>query len=231
MQRAEMKRMRVWSSAFTDFEAIESLVEDCVFAGTRFTLSYGSGMNGFSGARLKNCIFYNCRFEGFPFRGANLDNCLFIGSSGETGRENFSHRLSSPAPLLRRDEALAIIKRFREETMREEEIKSVLEGMDRNAVLEAFALLLAEGGEAPLKAEEELPGFSNFAQALAYLKKNYDFEELALFTAEADLVYVDVSGRRILLTDRELHGQFPGRQGPAPSGAGKSPGRFSHLEM
>lgn len=233
MQRAEMKGMRVCSGAFTDFEAIESVLEGCVFAGVRFTLSYGGGMNGFSGARLKNCIFYNCRFEGFPLRGASLDNCLFIGSSGQTGREEFSRRLSSPAPFLCREKALALVKRFREETMREEEIKSALEDMDRTTVLEALALLLAEGGEPPREAEKDIPGFSNLAQALQYLKKNYDFEELPLFSTEADLVYVEVSGRRILLTDPRPGERLPLPAGerPALSAGEKSPGRFSHLEM
>jgi uncharacterized protein YjbI with pentapeptide repeats len=230
MQRAELRRMRVCSSAFADFEAIQSVLEDCVFSGVRFALSYGSGMNGFCGARIRNCIFYNCRFEGFPLRGASLENCLFVASSGETGREDSVCRLSSPEPLVRREEAFALVKHFREETMREEEIKSVLGEMDRTAVIEAFALLLAEGGPPPGETEKDIPRFSNFAQALLYLKKNYDFEELSLFTTEADLVYVGVSGRRILLTD------FPvlerrRAEGLSPAPAGKSPGRFSHLEM
>jgi uncharacterized protein YjbI with pentapeptide repeats len=231
MQRVEMRRMRVVSSSFTDFEAIESLLEDCVFVGTRFTINYGNGMNGFSGARLKNCIFYNCRFEGLPLLGADIENCLFPGSSGETGQESFSLFLSSPVPLLCGGQASAIVKRFKEETMREEEIKSILEDMNPAVVLEALALLLAEGGEPPRGAEKEIPGFSSFAQALLYLKKNYDFEELPFFTSEADLVYVEVSGRRMLLTDPQAAGRFPMREEPAAAVAGKTPGRFSNLEM
>jgi uncharacterized protein YjbI with pentapeptide repeats len=111
MQRIEMKRMRISSCVFTGFEAVESLLENCVFADTCFIPSCGSGMNGFSGARIKNCIFYNCRFEGAPLRGAALDNCLFIRCSGETGHKN-PVRLTSPTPLLRRDEARALLEQF-----------------------------------------------------------------------------------------------------------------------
>jgi uncharacterized protein YjbI with pentapeptide repeats len=110
LQRAEFSRMLISACVFTDFEAIESSVENCVFADTRFTLTYGSGMNGFSGAHIRNSIFYNCRFEGFPLRGANLDNCLFIRSSGECGDEPFPRaRLS---PLARESQARTLLKRL-----------------------------------------------------------------------------------------------------------------------
>jgi uncharacterized protein YjbI with pentapeptide repeats len=111
LQRAEFSRMGIDSCSFTDFEALESRLEDCLFAGCLFTLSYGSGMNGFSGSRIKNCIFTGCRFEGFPLRGAILENCLFIRPAGQAGEEALMRALC-PAPLVRREEARRLLARL-----------------------------------------------------------------------------------------------------------------------
>ncbi|MCL1818874.1 MAG: hypothetical protein FWG35_08070, partial [Spirochaetaceae bacterium] len=107
--------------------------------------------------------------------------------------------------------------------MKEEEIKAVLLDMDTDVVCEAFALLLAESGAAP--AVPQSPDFGNFAQAVMYLKKNYDFAELKFFETEADLVYVTSGGRRTLLTDLSVPNETPallqrGRQSLA-NGAGE----------
>jgi uncharacterized protein YjbI with pentapeptide repeats len=110
LQRAEFARTLISACGFTDFEAIESRLENCVFADSRFTLTYGSGMNGFSGAHIKNCIFYNCRFEGVPLRGARLENSLFIRCSGEGGGEPYPRAAASP--FVRRGGAQALLKRF-----------------------------------------------------------------------------------------------------------------------
>ena len=130
--------------------------------------------------------------------------------------------------------------------MTEEQIMAVLEDADAGLVREALALFLAEGEKAA--PSRETPEFGNFAQALAFLKKNYGFAELDLFFTEADLVYVSTGGRRILLSDqpREKNAQSPENfsSGAAPSSgrrdaeteehppaAGKFPGRFSWLEI
>jgi hypothetical protein len=132
--------------------------------------------------------------------------------------------------------------------MSEEEIKAVLEDMDEELVREAFALLLAEGREQPPPAD--VPEFVNFAQAVLFLKENYDFAELKLFSTEADLVYVTTDARRILLTDLSVPDKKPARAGGGPEASGGDPpewkdaavretperaygpdGRFSRLEM
>jgi hypothetical protein len=117
--------------------------------------------------------------------------------------------------------------------------------MEKETLADALALLLAQGG-APREpvAGGSRPELANFAQAVLYLKKNYDFEELDLFSTEADLVYVQTADRRILLTDRSREGQRPAAPAvPAPgvsvdgeiSGETSKPpadrGRFSNLEI
>ena len=124
--------------------------------------------------------------------------------------------------------------------MKEEEIKAVLLDMDDDVVREALALLLAESGTAP--AAPQPPDFINFAQAVMYLKKNYEFAELEFFSTQADLVYVAAGGRRILLGDGMADNA--GRQSQAKSSGDDSSwgedavretpparGRFSHLEL
>ena len=130
--------------------------------------------------------------------------------------------------------------------MSEEQILAILEDMDAALVREALALFLAEGA-AQAPPQEETPEFANFAQALGFLKKNYDFAELDLFSTEADLVYVSTGGRRILLTDTFPENN-PGAPQPGTLGraadqhgaqrnvenapkAGEVPGRFSRLEI
>jgi hypothetical protein len=132
--------------------------------------------------------------------------------------------------------------------MSEEEIKAVLDDLDDTLVREAFALLLAEGREEPPAAA--LPGFANFAQAVLFLKENYNFAELELFSTEADLVYVAPGARKILLTGLCLSDEKPARAEEGPEASSGDPsgwweaavretpktsygpaGRFSRLEM
>jgi hypothetical protein len=132
--------------------------------------------------------------------------------------------------------------------MREEQINAVLEDMDSELVREALAILLAEEREQPPAAA--VPEFENFARAVLFLKENYDFAELELFSTEADLVYLTTGTRRILLTDPSLPGEKPARAGGEPEASGSGPanreetsgrespetaygpaGRFSRLEM
>ncbi|QQO09000.1 hypothetical protein [Breznakiella homolactica] len=86
---------------------------------------------------------------------------------------------------------------------REEEIRAAVDGMPRETLADALALLLAQG-KAPSQqtAGMDKPDLKNCAQAIQYLKRNYQFPELEFFTTEADLVYVQAGDRRVLLTDR-----------------------------
>ena len=139
--------------------------------------------------------------------------------------------------------------------MTEEQILTVLEDTDAALVREALALFLAEGDTAP--PSPEIPAFENFAEVVAFLKKNYGFPELDRFFTEAGLVYVSTGGRRVLLSDglppREtafglpedsFFEAWPAGGGLRPAGrarqdtadaspgvAGKFPERFSGLEM
>ena len=123
--------------------------------------------------------------------------------------------------------------------MKEENIRSALESMDKDVLADALAMLLAKEKETPKAvAGSDMPDFANFAQAVLYLKKNYDFSELTLFSTEADLVYITAGDRRVLLTDRSFPNERPQR--PVET-AEKSlneqttkkndDGRFSHLEI
>jgi hypothetical protein len=126
--------------------------------------------------------------------------------------------------------------------MKIEEIRSALEDASPETLADALAIVLTEG-KTPDRAIAGMdkPELANFAQAVIYLKKNYDFEELERFATEADLVYVNAGDRRILLTDRMNtpspgEGNSPGSQineagehgGAGPAAPG---GRFSNLEI
>ena len=110
--------------------------------------------------------------------------------------------------------------------MTEEHIRAVLEDIDASLVREALAFFLADRERS--SPPQEVHEFVNFAQVIAFLKKNYAFAELDLFFTEADLVYVNTGGRRILLSDdmpREAEVQ------EHREAAGKFPERFSGLEI
>ena len=87
LQRSTFDRNSFISSAFLDFEALDARMDNCIFAHSTIGISYGSGMNGFSSADISHCIFYHCRFEGYPLRGARLSSCVFAYCSGEIGDE------------------------------------------------------------------------------------------------------------------------------------------------
>jgi hypothetical protein len=135
--------------------------------------------------------------------------------------------------------------------MKEEEIRSALEGATRETLADALAMVLAEGNAPSTSAVGmSKPELKNFAQAVQYLKNQYDFAELDLFTTEADLVYVQAGDRRVLLTDRtnerirpvqerESDRQIENNASPSvekkeenqdPFDNGNG-GRFSHLEL
>ncbi len=87
LQRSRFENCRIVSSSVTDFEGLNVEMDQCVIAHSMFCLSYGSGMNGFSGGHIRNCIFYNCVFDGYPLRGANLEGCVFLYCSGQIGED------------------------------------------------------------------------------------------------------------------------------------------------
>lgn len=123
--------------------------------------------------------------------------------------------------------------------MKAEEIRSAIDSIPQETLADALTLLLAEG-KAPVQtaAGTDRPELANFAQALIYMKKNYDFPELDYFSIEADLVYVEAGGRRVLLTERmsqPVEGiSQPAARAKEESGNGKpvaEGGRFSNLEI
>jgi hypothetical protein len=132
-------------------------------------------------------------------------------------------------------------------TLRETEIRSALDNTGRETLADALAVLLAQGSTPhEAVAGSSRPELTNFAQAILYLKKNYDFEELELFSTEADLVYVQTADRKILLSDRMQSSSLidtafgtkktPGTaiqedESEVPPKSGQDRGRFSNLEI
>jgi hypothetical protein len=119
--------------------------------------------------------------------------------------------------------------------------------MAQETLADALAVVLARG-EAPRErvAGSGRPELANFAQAVLYLKKNYDFEELDLFSTEADLVYVQTTDRRIQLSGRPGEARRSASGVPAAAAPGITAGdqvpdeaskpsadrgRFSNLEI
>jgi len=126
--------------------------------------------------------------------------------------------------------------------MKIEEIRSALEEMSSETLADALAIFLTEGkNPSQAIAGMDKPELANFAQAVMYLKKNYDFEEMDYFTTEADLVYVNAGDRRVLLTDRmntssgNERNSNDGRIQEAGENDKTNPaassGRFSNLEI
>ena len=85
LQRSAFLGTRIISSSLIDFEALNISMDNCLVAHSTVGINYGSGMNGFSGGNISNCVFYHCRFEGYPFRGAKLNSNVFMYCSGEIG--------------------------------------------------------------------------------------------------------------------------------------------------
>lgn len=101
----------------------------------------------------------------------------------------------------------------------EEYIRTVLENYDNETLKDALALLLAENVQSSNNVVQTRnnanfdSNFSNFAQAISWLKSKFKFQELDAFFTEADLVYVNTGDRKVLLTDttvkqRELQNNF-----------------------
>jgi hypothetical protein len=87
--------------------------------------------------------------------------------------------------------------------MKEEEIRSAIDGVTKETLADALSILLAEENAAnETAAVMNKIELVNFAQAVQFLKREYEFAELDLFSTEADLVYVQAGDRRIMLSDR-----------------------------
>jgi len=120
--------------------------------------------------------------------------------------------------------------------MKAEEVRAALQDVSPEILADALAIVFTEGkGPSQAVAGMDKPELANFAQAILYLKKNYDFEELEHFSTEADLVYVNSGDRRVLLTDRMNVSSGAGVSVPPPpredATPGPSGGRFSNLEI
>ena len=118
------------------------------------------------------------------------------------------------------------------------EIRAAIDGTPPETLADAMAIILAESRPPSLAiAGTDRPELSNFAQAIAYLKKNYDFEELEYFTTESDLVYINAGDRRVLLTDRmntpssKKEDAFEIKNSGNGGWQSGSDGRFSNLEI
>lgn len=95
---------------------------------------------------------------------------------------------------------------------KEEQIRTVLENYNNEALKDALAVLLS-GSQSSVSTSNNSSykhssstdtKFSNFAQAISWLKSKYEFQELNAFSTEADLVYVNTGDRKILLTDTSV---------------------------
>ncbi len=90
-----------------------------------------------------------------------------------------------------------------------EKIRSTISNIDGEVLKDTLAILLSSGnvsGGNSVKSanSNDVNKFDNFAQAISWLKKKYNFQELEAFSTEADLVYVNTGGRKILLTDTAI---------------------------
>ena len=88
---------------------------------------------------------------------------------------------------------------------KEEQIRSAINNLDDSTAKDALALLLSSGTttQKTISQSDGLSDkqFSNFAQAINWLKSKYKFQELSVFSTEADLVYVNTGDRKVLITD------------------------------
>lgn len=85
LQRSSFTRVVFSNCTIADIEAVASTVTECVFNNCLFEISYGCGMNGFSGATISESIFRGCRFSGYPLRGCTVRNSVFSHCFGEFG--------------------------------------------------------------------------------------------------------------------------------------------------
>jgi uncharacterized protein YjbI with pentapeptide repeats len=120
LQRSAFSESRFISSSLLDFEALDIQMENCIFAHSMIGVNYGSGMNGFSNGDISNCIFYHCRFEGYPLRGARLTSCVFVYCSGEIGDDMECSNVSGLGlrgkaqykPLQKTNEGRRLVERY-----------------------------------------------------------------------------------------------------------------------
>lgn len=123
MQRGILWKNMFTSSMFVDFEGLNMEVSDCLFKSCKFEITSDAGMNGFSTANIRSCIFMNCDFVGYPFRGANVISCIFINCTGSiaddfnlqnsVGLENIFKCSNKEIKIADKDSALEFIRKWR----------------------------------------------------------------------------------------------------------------------
>ncbi len=194
-----MTKNRVQDSVFRNctirnVEGVNSVITNTLFMGSVFSIDRETGMNGFIQSVFRNCIFYNCFFEGEPLEGALIQNSVFCRCGGNSVHGTSVHRTAGDM--------------MNRKNMTEGEISRSISELDDSMVRTMLIQLLleesAEGNTFAGSSAQREPSYANFAQAVAALKNSYDFRELDLFSTEADLVYVQTSERKILLTDTSV---------------------------
>ncbi len=123
LQRSSFTRVVFSHCTIADIEAVAATVTECVFNNCLFEISYGCGMNGFSGATISESIFRGCRFSGYPLRGCTVRNSVFSHCFGEIGdiiEENntvgiTTTRTSARKHLVHPDAARALLSKYTEE--------------------------------------------------------------------------------------------------------------------
>lgn len=121
---------------------------------------------------------------------------------------------------------------------KEEQLRNAIKNLDEETAKDALALVLANKNISQTNTSN-VKDFSNFAQAIIWLKNKYNFKELESFSTEADLVYVNTGDRKILLTDKNAVQSNTNTDSNEPSIAEtedvfeplQKNGRFSNLEL
>lgn len=85
LHRLHFEKSGFSGCVFSDLEALNGTIRDCVFSGCTFEIGFGSGVNGFGETLFSRCIFQGCSFDGAPLRGAKLDHCIFMNCGGDIG--------------------------------------------------------------------------------------------------------------------------------------------------
>ncbi len=121
---------------------------------------------------------------------------------------------------------------------RNKNLKSSLQKLDKDVLLDGFCLLYEEFREdaravqeaTPSGVTKEAPEIPNFVSLILYMKSRYAFEELNDITVEGGRVFFKRGGRRIELSREEgepIAAPLPEDKGKEEAGGG----RFGRLEL
>jgi len=123
LQRSTFTRVIFSNCTIADIEAVAASVTNCIFSNCLFEITYGCGMNGFSGATISGCIFRGCRFSGYPLRGCTVRDSVFSHCHGDIG-DNIEEtntvgvspaHISEKKNLVNPDAARALLSNYMEE--------------------------------------------------------------------------------------------------------------------